>query len=348
KKPIRGVSHLAEHIMSYAVRPLEAGYEKSAISSNACTGALHVRFFLQGLESQIRKHAPEFLRRIVDFEPSRELFERERQVVLEEYKDNFTDQAGAYLINLSRKYYDYYGPLGAREDLENLTYEAYLDFQHREFSRPAKLIYVGTTPFEPKKMEFAPTQLKRTFSFRPDRKLIPEHPCAFEEKTVIDFHTSLKAEELAYAKLGMTLLSAGMESPLFKLVREKHALAYFVFGTARLLSGNYGCADILTMVSNANRDKAIELIGKVLAAPEKFLTRKRFREVVASYVLHMRIQEIERYINIDQTLAPNPRQTLDYLMNHQMPTYESMIAFLQKFGVRFVPGTDRELFDEHK
>ncbi|MDD3155638.1 MAG: hypothetical protein PHS41_12305, partial [Victivallaceae bacterium] len=83
KKPFRGVSHLAEHLMSYAVRPLEAGYEKSAISSNACTGALHVRFFLQGLESQIRKHAPGFLRRIVDFEPSRELFERERQVVLE-------------------------------------------------------------------------------------------------------------------------------------------------------------------------------------------------------------------------------------------------------------------------
>ena len=47
----RGISHLAEHLISYGVRDCEPQYEKYGIMSNASTGPLSVSFYLQGLDA---------------------------------------------------------------------------------------------------------------------------------------------------------------------------------------------------------------------------------------------------------------------------------------------------------
>ena len=245
----RGVSHLAEHLLAYSVRECEPVYEKYGILSNASTGPLSVSFYLQGLDRYIREFGDDFISRILKFEPSRELFERERKVVLEEYKDCFTDQVGSYLLNRMRISYDYCGAIGYRKDLEDLTYENYIEYQRTAFSRPDKLIYVGDEKFE-KEIEFGTSSLQRDFILKDSTDLELENKSQFDEKAVVHLHSPIAAADIPYAKFAGKLLSGGMDSPLFKLVREEYALAYFVYAAGSSMSINCSSFDILTLVSS--------------------------------------------------------------------------------------------------
>ena len=323
----RGVSHLAEHLISYGVRDCEAQYEKYGIVSNAATGPLSVSFYLQGIDRYIRQFGDDFIDRLLKFEPSKELFERERKVVLEEYKDCFTDQVGSYLLNQMRINYDYCGPVGYRADLENLTYDDYMDFQRSTFRAPDKLIYVGDSEFK-KEINFSNSSLTREFKLQKSTTLELENKSSFEEKAVVHLHSPLQQHELPYARFASRLLSHGMDSPLFKLVREKHALAYFVYAAASSLSLNCSSFDILTLVSKENKDFTFELISDVMNNPEKYVTQERFDDLLFAYKIILEKEEIERYINVNKFIAPY-ECSIDYLIDNKLLTYESIINFIK-------------------
>ena len=328
KPGFRGVSHLAEHLISYGVRDCEPQYEKYGIVSNAATGPLSVAFYLQGIDRYIRKFGDDYIKRLLKFEPSKELFERERKVVLEEYKDCFTDQVGSYLLNQMRVCYDYCGPVGYRADLENLTYDAYMDFQKSTFSAPDKLIYVGDREFK-KEINFSNSSLLREFKLQKSTALELENKSSFEEKAVVHLHAPLTQNELPYARFAARLLSHGMDSPLFKLVREEHALAYFVYAAATSLSLNCSSFDILTLVSKENKDFTFELIEKVMTSPEKYITQERFDDLLFAYRISLEKEEIERYINVNKYIVPY-ECSIDYIIDNKLLTYDAAIAFIKK------------------
>ncbi len=340
-KPYRGVSHLAEHLMSYAVRVMESEYEKYGIVSNACTGPLYVSFYLQGLERYIKKFAEDFVVKIIDFVPSRELFERERKVVLEEYKDCFTDQISSYLLNQSRINYDYCGAIGYREDLENLTYEKYLEFQKTFFSKPDKLLYIGSKPLN-LSLEFSETDCRKIFTFKEQTDLTLEQNSVFKEKAVVHLHTSLTPEELPYAKFACALLSKGMDSPLFRMVREENALAYFVNCGAPSFSYNFATFDILTQVSSENLHYTFDVIENVLNNVEKHVTRKRFNDLITSYKITLEKEDINRYNNVSKFITPY-ESTISYLIDNKLLTYDKTIEFLKSKQGKFYHFSDKKI-----
>lgn len=328
KPGFRGVSHLAEHLLAYSVRECEPQYEKYGILSNASTGPLAVSFYLQGLDRYIRQFGDDFISRILKFEPSRELFERERKVVLEEYKDCFTDQTGSYLLNRMRINYDYCGAVGYRRDLEELTYENYLEYQRQAFAKPDKLIYVGDKKFE-KEIDFGQSSMYRNFVLKNSTELELEDKSRFDEKAVVHLHAPIREGDIAYAKFAGKLLSGGMDSPLFKIVREDHALAYFVYAAGSSLSLNCSSFDVLTLVSKENRDFAFELIEKVLNEPEKYVSRQRFEDLHFAYSISLEKEEIERYINVSKFITPY-ESSIDYLFDNKLLTYDSTIDFIRR------------------
>ena len=335
----RGISHLAEHLISYGVRDCEPQYEKYGIMSNASTGPLSVSFYLQGLDRYIRKFGDDYIRIILSFEPSKELFERERKVVLEEYKDCFTDQVGAYLYNQMRINYDYCGPIGYRQDLENLTYEDYIEYQRQTFSAPDKLIYVGDKEFE-YDIKFGNSQLTRNFKLKNSTALELENKSQFEEKAVVHIHAPINENDLPYARFASKLLSGGMDSPLFKLIREEHALAYFVYGMPNILSLNCCSFDVITLVSKENRDFAFELIEKVLTEPEKYVSRERFEDLHFAYKIALEKEEIERYINVSKFIAPY-ETSIDYIIDKNLLSYESCIDFIRRSAANLYRFSDK-------
>lgn len=335
----RGVSHLAEHLISYSVREYEPQYEKYGIMSNASTGPLAVSFYLQGLDRYIRQFGDEYIRKIMNFTPSKELFERERKVVLEEYKDCFTDQVGAYLYNQMRINYDYCGPIGYRKDLEDLTYEDYIEFQHRTFAEPDKLIYVGDCKFDCD-INFGKSSLLRDFKLKTSTELELENKNQFDEKAVVHVHSPISQNDLPFARFASKLLSGGMDSPLFKLVREEHALAYFVHAMPNILSLNCCSFDIFTLVSKENKDFAFELIEKVIREPEKYVTRERFEDLHFAYKIALEKEEIERYINVSKYVAPY-ESSIDYIIDKGLLTYESCIDFIRSCAEKIYRFSDK-------
>ena len=341
EKPFRGVSHLAEHLMAYAVRDLESEYEKYGIVSNACTGPLYVAFYLQGLERYVKKFAEDFIFKIISFVPSKELFERERKVVLEEYKDCFTDQISSFVLNQSRINYDYCGAIGYREDLENLTYEQYLEFQKTFFSKSDKLLYVGSKPID-FNLEFGNTDCFKLFKFKESTSLQLEENSVFKEKAVVHLHTQITSDELPYAKFACALLSKGMDSPLFRVVREENALAYFVHCGAPSFSYNFSTMDILTQVSTENLHFTFEVIENVLNNVEKYISKKRFKDLITSYKITLEKDDINRYSNISKFITPY-ENTIDYLLDNKLLTYEKTIDFLKSKQGKFYHFSDKEL-----
>ena len=335
----RGISHLAEHLISYGVRDCEPQYEKYGIMSNASTGPLSVSFYLQGLDRYIRKFGDDYIRRILSFEPSKELFERERKVVLEEYKDCFTDQISSYIYNQMRINYDYCGPIGYREDLEKLTYSDYIEFQRENFKAPDKLVFVGDREFEVN-IDFASSDLRRNFILKNSTELQLENKNSFEEKAVIHLLAPIPQEDLPYGHFAARLLSRGMDSPFFKLIREKHALAYFVHASASSMSIDSSTFDIITLVSKENKDFTFDLLESVMNDPEKFISRERFDDLYFAYNISMEKEEIERYINITKFILPIESR-IDHIINNKLLTYESIIDFIKRTAKKCLRFSDK-------
>jgi len=109
------------------------------INFNAETHDDRVIFYWKGLDEEITKllDRKEGLK-ILGRTPSREEFENEKKIVLQEYDDSFSDPQDALFTNIGRKYFNNYGPIGFRKDLEETSYEQMVEFILKNFSSPTR------------------------------------------------------------------------------------------------------------------------------------------------------------------------------------------------------------------
>jgi predicted Zn-dependent peptidase len=129
----RGLSHMAEHLLCHSFDHLLPKITANSISYNAFTSDNHVVFYWTGLHEKLSEFESEFVK-IFDFVPTKEQFENERNIILQEYTQYMADQNSIYQ-NINRKYYDYYGAIGCRPDIESITYEDFLKDENAEADR---------------------------------------------------------------------------------------------------------------------------------------------------------------------------------------------------------------------
>ena len=118
KKGWFGISHLMEHLMCKNFDHLQEDFDRDGIDWNAYTSSNEIVFYLTGLEDKVNKWKGEFMDLLGEFNVTKEQFENERNIVLEEYMDCFNDQTQTHMLNLSRKLFNDYDPIGLKEDLE--------------------------------------------------------------------------------------------------------------------------------------------------------------------------------------------------------------------------------------
>ena len=93
-----GISHLMEHLMCKNFEKLRETFEKEGIDWNAYTSSNEIVFYMTGLDEKIDKHKKEYLEALQSFEITKEQFENERQIVLQEYEDTFNDQSQSHSL----------------------------------------------------------------------------------------------------------------------------------------------------------------------------------------------------------------------------------------------------------
>jgi predicted Zn-dependent peptidase len=312
EKGIYGISHLLEHLMCKTFYSLLEDFDRDGISWNAYTDSNIINFHFTGLESKLSKYRTKILELMSKFDITKEQFETERNIVISEYEDVFNDQSQSHYLNLYRKLFNDYDPIGLREDLESLNFMDCLNFFEKQYLNPTKIINVSKTlKFKSDLIDFKEREIISDLKFG-NHDVPLELGNEFKDKTSIIMLSPVVNSNWAEVNFINGMLSMGLTSPLYNEVREKLGLVYFIH-CYQTRSNTKGLVNISTLTNNKNVSSVIDGVKKVLKKKDKVLTKERFNLVRDYYLVRKQKDEILRYNNIQSYIVPKGWNTYDIL-----------------------------------
>lgn len=221
----RGISHLAEHLIAESYKDIYEDLDAFGISNNATTSNTHVMFYFNGLNENLQKFEEKILR-LLAFIPTKEQFEKEKEIVLREYSDTISKKSMIYL-NIMRAYYNNFCAIGYKKDIEEITYEQYLEFHKTNFSNPTYILRVGDTKLNDVYSNLTFTEnIPNEFKMQEKNESVIEHEISSKQLTITDwFEIDLPNYKIS---LITEYLSGGLTSPFYKRLREELNLVYYV------------------------------------------------------------------------------------------------------------------------
>jgi predicted Zn-dependent peptidase len=341
KKGWFGISHLMEHLMCKNFDHLQEDFDKDGIDWNAYTSSNEIVFYLTGLDEKVNKWKGEFMDLLGEFNVTKEQFENERNIVLEEYMDCFNDQTQTHMLNLSRKLFGDYDPIGLKEDLEKLKYMDCLNFFELQYAKPTKIINVSKNkPYKNNKIDFAKRDIKKTIEFG-NNDVALELSNEFKDKTSIAILSPIIEEDFAYVHFINAMLSLGLKSPLYQEIREKKGLVYYVHCYQSRVN-NQGINTISTQTSNKNYNGVVDAVKEVITNPDKYLTKERFDLVKDYYKVRMAKDEILRYKNVNQYINPEGWSVYEILDKVNMKKIKEVYKKYYNFDNFYVSNDKKE------
>jgi predicted Zn-dependent peptidase len=306
-----GISHLMEHLMCKNFEHLQEDFDRDAIEWNAYTSSNEIVFYLTGIEEKVNKWKGKFVDLLGQFNVTKEQFENERNIVLEEYMDAFNDQTQSHMLNLSRKLFNDYDPIGLKEDLVKMKFMDCLNFYELQYAKPTRIINVSKKDYKYPSIDFVDRQIVKNISFG-------QHNVPFElnnewkDKSSLIMLSPVVTEDFAYVHFINAMLSLGLKSPLYQEIREKRGLVYYVHCYQSRMNQE-GITTIATQTSNKNFNACVDSIKIVLDKPSKYLTKDRFNLVRDYYSVRKQKDEILRYKNVNPWINPKGWTVYDIL-----------------------------------
>ena len=311
KKGWYGISHLMEHLMCKNFDHLQEAFDRDSIEWNAYTSSNEIVFYLTGLEDKVNKWKGEFMDLLGQFNVTKTEFENERNIVLEEYMDSFNEQTQCHVLNLSRKLFGDYDPIGLKEDLENLKFMDCLNYFELQYAKPTKIINVSKKDYKNTTLDFAERTIIKPLVYG-NHNVPLEINNEWKDKTSIAILSPVINEDFAYIHFINAMLSLGLKSPLYQEIREKRGLVYYVHCYQSRMN-NQGLNSISTQTSNRNINAVVDAVEGVIKNPKKYLTKDRFNLVKDYYSVRMQKDEILRYKSVNQFINPTGWSVYDIL-----------------------------------
>ena len=311
KKGWYGISHLMEHLMCKNFDHLQEDFDRDGIEWNAYTSSNEIVFYLTGLEDKVNKWKGEFMDLLGGFNVKKAEFENERNIVLEEYMDSFNEQTQCHVLNLSRKLFGDYDPIGLKEDLENLKFMDCLNYFELQYAKPTKIINVSKKDYKNTTLDFAERTIIKPLVYG-NHNVPLEINNEWKDKTSIAILSPVINEDFAYIHFINAMLSLGLKSPLYQEIREKRGLVYYVHCYQSRMN-NQGLNSISTQTSNRNFNAVVDAVEGVIKNPKKYLTKDRFNLVKDYYSVRMQKDEILRYKSVNQFINPTGWSVYDIL-----------------------------------
>lgn len=314
-----GISHLMEHLVCKSFDHLQNLYQQKNIKWNAYTSNTEVVFYMRGLDRHINEYKKEFLELILSYEPTQEQLDNEKKIVLEEYKMSFNSQGSAHYMNLQRKMFNYYNPIGLRSDIENFTLQDCKEYLDLYYKNPTRIINISKfNDFESdvkfrEKVEVKPFEINFNTNLHiitsDDETDVPEGLIPLEiitdykNKVSIINSSSVLTSDFASASFLCEMLGAGLNSPLYKEVREKLGLVYSISCFADKLNSKSCVIGIMTDTSAKNVTTVQNQIKMVLENKETYLTQERFDIVKEEYITRLEEADILNYSNVGRYMS---------------------------------------------
>ncbi|MBU1082938.1 insulinase family protein [Patescibacteria group bacterium] len=289
---IRGISHFLEHMFFKGGERYETPRAVAeAIDSvggifNAFTGNQFVAYFIKVAKEHTETAFDVLSDMLLNAKFNEEGLNRERGVVLEEYKmihDDpkrlVDDEFEAMLIG---NHPLGWSTIGLPKVIKSLQRKDFVEYRDKLYTAPNIVVSVAGNiePSEVKKLTAKYLPCKKSAKVS---KAIPYHPGKLKKKIKIIYKATKQAHLILgvptfgafsphkyTAKLLAAVLGGGMSSRLFTSVRERHGLAYYVYGSWM----DY--ADVGYLMAKAGVDKSrIDLaIHTILDEFKFFITEK--------------------------------------------------------------------------
>ena len=326
-----GLSHLLEHLHCKSFEHIREDFEREGIDWNASTSSNEVIFYFTGLEENINARKYEIFDLMSQFNITKEDFEKERNIVLQEYTDYFGEQTESHALNLGRKLFLDYDPIGKREDLENLKFMDCLNFFELQFQNPTKIINVSAkTKFDRDDIDFFQPKLnnKVKFGLYPEATL--EKMNDFGDKSSLIMVSPVAESDFAYITFINSMLSSGLSSPLYTEVREKRGLVYYIRCFQSRMN-QQGVTSITTQTSSKNVENVYDAVRTVLTNPDKYINKGRLETIRESYLIKLKKDRINRFSNVNHWILPKGWSVKDIVekvnLNKIREVYEKYFNF---------------------
>ena len=327
KNGIYGISHLMEHLVCKSLEPYQNELDRLGISHNAYTSGNEIVFHMKGLDRSLSTWRNKFVDLLTQFEVTKEEFENERNIVLQEYMDSFNDQTSNHWLNLDRKLYNSFNPIGSKEDLEKITWMDCLNFFEKQYSNPSFIINVSKNiEFGSDDIEFNTPKQNKKFKAG-DYPVTLQRDNDYKGKVSLILTSDLIDEDFAKVNFVNNMLTSGLQSPFYNEIREKRGLVYYI-GSSLQQMNTQGSNAIYTMSSAENIDKIVDVIDTIFKSPTKFLTKDRFNIVKESMLISKEKQDINRYSNVNRWINPKGWSVYDEL---DTITYEDILEVSEKY-----------------
>lgn len=319
----RGTMHLMEHLVCKTFKDMYGELSKLGISWNAYTSEECVTVFFKGLDKYLTGELKEKLYRKLTGGlecVTEEEFESERSVVVQEYLDFAFDSEQASWLEVMRRWWGNYMTIGRKSDIESFTHADMLEEYEKHFRKPARIVEVGRkrTDFLGTVDTVEPAKETGRFVFR-KRKEIEEVAIPSEDKTPV-FAFSRKRvtkKDYPYLRVGLNMLTYGLESPFYKELREKLGLTYYVYGTFVKNTANaVMCVEACT--DSANAELLKRRMSDLFLDAESLLTEERYGTVLSGMKIEREMNEavlydyVGRYASISGLRLPNSLDKLTY------------------------------------
>jgi len=341
KKGWYGISHLMEHLMTKNFDHLQEDFDRDGIDWNAFTSSNDIVFYLTGLDEKVNKWKYKFIELLSEFNVTKEEFENERKIVLEEYYDSFNGQSESHMMNLSRKLFGDYDAIGLREDLENMKFMDCLNFWELQYSKPTKIINVSKSkPYKNNTIDFAERDIIKSFEYG-DHKVPLELNNEFKDKTSVVILSPIINEDFAYINFINSMLSLGLKSPLYQEIRERQGLSYYVHCYQSRMN-KQGIVTLATQTSNKNFNQVVDTFKSVIKNPKKYLTKDRFDLVKDYYTVRMKKDEILRYKNVNKWINPESWDIYDILDDVNMKKIKEVYDKYYNFDEFYISNDKKE------
>lgn len=322
---LKGMSHLLEHMICCSLDDVEEKLDEHCLTYNAYTGGDEVVFFLSGLSSELAKFRDLFVERILNYKPQIEHFNKEKNIVLQEYDDAYSESGFSSFANYSSLKFGYVGPIGVRSAIEEVTFEQICDLHTRAFARPSKIIVIDRDDLEVQ-AEFADTSSAIYTGFRHVNHDAPVVPSSIN---VLSASPILPLDGVYHLQIIQATLGYGLKSPLYQELREKASLCYWVSASAYKMNDDHIMV-VSTSTKDSNVDRIKGLTLDVLSNPEKHFTRERFDMMMANRRIAIRIAEQNLASSGFRKHLNSANEKVSFLKNIDRITYDSALDYFNR------------------
>lgn len=327
-----GTMHLMEHLICGTFSDLRPELTKRGIAWNATTGDEYVKFYWTGLESQLSDMKDTLVRRVtgdITKYVTNEEFEKERSTVYQEYCDAFNDPQYAAILNHIRKKFNYYCPIGKREDIFDFTYEDMVEVKKEFFMKPACIIEVGPTKTDIKDVEYEEKRHKFKKLMYRENWHAPFENTSPSEKYVIGMLSKklIPKKDYPAMKVAVMMLNNNLESPLYKEIREKRGLSYYSVGDLMTMVNDSICM-FYAATTDSHIDELVSVYADFFRDTQKYISRNRYEDIISNIKINEEKREVLRYANI---------QDLERKGMARLPkdigkvTYENVLEVVEKY-----------------